>query len=165
MTGNFLIVSSCAAPFFAWDASYSFRPGSAPENEAVQTLSSGPSKSGRKRRALVVDDVADVTDMLSVLLTHAGFDVITANSAVAALTVARAHQFDVIISDIGMPEMNGFEMAKTLRSFPGYEATPMVAVTGYAMFNDLEESLRSGFTAHMTKPIDPHALLNLIDQL
>jgi CheY-like chemotaxis protein len=119
----------------------------------------------QKRRALVVDDVSDVTEMLSVLLAHAGYDVTTASSAAAALASARKEQFDVVISDIGMPEMNGYELAKAIRTIPGYEVTPMVAVTGYSMFNDREQSIKSGFTAHMTKPIDPGALLDLIEQL
>lgn len=127
--------------------------------------SSDTTPAGKKRRALVVDDVTDVTDMLSVFLTHAGYEVVTANSAPAALDAARKGQFDIVISDIGMPEMNGYELVKTLRTYPGYEVIPMVAVTGYSMFNDREQSLRSGFTAHMTKPIDPRALLNLIEQL
>lgn len=126
---------------------------------------STPKEPRQKRRALVVDDIPDVTDMLSILLTHAGYEVITADSAIAALETARDHHFDVIISDIGMPEMNGYELAKALRTFPGYETVPMVAVTGYSMFNDREKSLKSGFTAHMTKPIDPRALLDLIEQL
>jgi CheY-like chemotaxis protein len=117
------------------------------------------------RTALVVDDVADVTEMLAVVLTHAGYNVVTAGSAPAALQAARERQFDVIISDIGMPDMNGYQLAREVRQLPGYEAVPMVAVTGYSMFDDKERSTDAGFTAHMTKPIDPRALLDLIDQL
>jgi CheY-like chemotaxis protein len=117
------------------------------------------------RTALVVDDVADVTEMLAVVLTHAGYDVTTAASAPAALSFARQQQFDVIISDIGMPEMNGYQLAREVRQLPGYETTPMVAVTGYSMFDDKERSTKAGFSAHMTKPIDPRALLDLIEQL
>jgi CheY-like chemotaxis protein len=118
-----------------------------------------------KRRALVVDDALDVTEMLSVLLTHAGYDVVTAASARAALAAARARHFDVVISDIGMPEMNGYELAKALRALPNYQNVPLVAVTGFSMFDDRERSLSSGFNVHMTKPIDPRALLDLIDKL
>ncbi len=117
------------------------------------------------RTALVVDDVADVTEMLSVLLTHAGYDVVTAASARKALEAAHNQLFDVIISDIGMPEMNGYQLAREIRALPGYEAVPMVAVTGYSMFDDKERSRSAGFNAHMTKPIDPRALLDLIEQL
>lgn len=118
-----------------------------------------------RRSALVVDDVADVTEMLAVVLSHAGYNVVTAGSAPAALQAARERQFDVIISDIGMPEMNGYQLAREVRQLPGYETTPMVAVTGYSMFDDRERSANAGFNAHMTKPIDPRALLDLIEQL
>lgn len=118
-----------------------------------------------RRKALVVDDVADVTEMLAVVLTHAGYSVTTAASAPAALKAAGERQFDVIISDIGMPEMNGYQLAREMRQLPGYESVPMVAVTGYSMFDDKERSTNAGFNAHMTKPIDPRALLDLIEQL
>lgn len=117
------------------------------------------------RSALVVDDVADVTEMLAVVLSHAGYSVVTAASAPAALKAARERQFDVVISDIGMPEMNGYQLAREMRTLPGYETVPMVAVTGYSMFDDKERSTKAGFNAHMTKPIDPRALLDLIEQL
>ena len=134
-------------------------PPYSPQNEVSQ------GKYPSKRRALVVDDVADVTEMLFVLLSHAGYDVVTASSAPAALEAAGGRQFDVIISDIGMPNMNGYQLAMALRLLPGYETVPMVAVTGYSMFDDRERSMNAGFTAHMTKPIDPRALLDLIEQL
>ena len=118
-----------------------------------------------RRWALVVDDVSDVTEMLSVLMTHAGYDVSTASSAHDAISLAREHHFDVVISDIGMPEMNGYELAEALRLLPGYENIPMVAVTGYSMFDDRNRSLSAGFNEHVTKPIDPRAFLDLIDQL
>ena len=117
------------------------------------------------RTALVVDDVADVTEMLAVVLTHAGYNVVTAASAPAALKAASERQFDVIISDIGMPDMNGYQLAREVRQLPGYQTVPMVAVTGYSMFDDKERSTKAGFNAHMTKPIDPRALLDLIEQL
>lgn len=122
-------------------------------------------KLGHRRNALVVDDVADITEMLSVMLTFAGYAVVTASSAMAALEAARQHHFDVVISDIGMPEMSGYQLAEALRLLPGYESVPMVAVTGYSMFDDRERSLNAGFNAHLTKPIDPQALLELIEKL
>ena len=131
----------------------------APDREVLQR------EPGARRTALVVDDVADVTEMLAVVLTHAGYAVVTAASAPAALRAARERQFDVVISDIGMPEMNGYQLARELRLLPGYETTPLVAVTGYSMFDDKERSTNAGFNAHMTKPIDPRALLDLIDKL
>lgn len=131
----------------------------APDPETLNT------EADERRSALVVDDVADVTEMLAVVLSHAGYSVVTAASAPAALKAARERQFDVIISDIGMPEMNGYQLAREMRQLPGYATIPMVAVTGYSMFDDKERSTNAGFNAHMTKPIDPRALLDLIEQL
>ena len=134
-------------------------PDLSPDEEVVTT------EPPERRSALVVDDVADVTEMLAVVLTHAGYSVVTAASAPAALKAASERQFDVIISDIGMPEMNGYQLARQMRTMPGYETVPRVAVTGYSMFDDKERSTNAGFNAHMTKPIDPRALLDLIEQL
>jgi len=126
---------------------------------------SSSENSERSRSVLVIDDVSDVTDMLTVLLTHAGYDVTAAASALEAISLAQDHQFDLIISDIGMPEMNGYELAQALRSQAGYEVVPMVALTGFSMFDDRNRSLMAGFNAHVTKPIDPRRFLDLIEQL
>jgi len=119
----------------------------------------------KKRRVLIVDDVLDVTDILSVFLTRAGFDVVTTDSAPSALSAALEQQFDLIVSDIGMPSMTGYELAKVLRAIPRYETVPMVAVTGYSMFGDRQDALKAGFTAFVTKPIDFDSLLELIEHL
>jgi CheY-like chemotaxis protein len=140
-------------------------------SESNQTSEFAPSiekadiEAQTRRSALVVDDVADVTEMLAVVLSYAGYKVVTASSAPAAIKAARERQFDVIVSDIGMPDMNGYQLAREVRKLPGYENVPMVAVTGYSMYDDKERSTKAGFNAHMTKPIDPRALLDLIEQL
>jgi CheY-like chemotaxis protein len=115
-----------------------------------------------RRHALVVDDNPDITAMLSAVLRHAGYDVSTAHSAPDALAVALAKQFDVVISDIGMPGMNGYELARALREVPEYSATPMVAVTGYAMYDDRDRAMEAGFDTHLSKPIDPVDLTQAI---
>jgi len=122
-----------------------------------------PRKSSYK--VLVVDDVPDVTDMIALFLGHAGFDVTTANSPQTAIELAAETQFDIVISDIGMPEMNGYELAERLRDRRDYRTTPLVAVTGYTEYDDRGRSLQAGFNAHLTKPINPSQLLNLIEQL
>lgn len=119
----------------------------------------------RKSRALVVDDAPDVTEMLAMLLRYAGFDVVTVFSAQDALETARGEEFDVVVSDIGMPGMNGYELAEALRSLPEYREVPMVAVTGFAMYDDRDRALESGFNAFLTKPINPLDLLELIKRL
>ena len=120
---------------------------------------------GDKPSALVVDDAADVTEMLAMFLRHAGYKVVTADSAFEALSAARGQHFDVIVSDIGMPQMNGYELAEAVRTLPDYYAVPMIAVTGFTMYDDRERAIQSGFNAHLTKPINPMALLELIERL
>jgi two-component system CheB/CheR fusion protein len=116
-------------------------------------------------RALVVDDAPDVVEMLAMLLRHSGYTVTTASSAPDALTAAQEGLFDVVVSDIGMPGMNGYELAEALRALPDYVGVPMVALTGFSMYADRERALASGFNAFLTKPIDPTALIELIARL
>ena len=115
-----------------------------------------------RRRALVVDDSPDVADMLTIVLRHAGYEVETAYSASEALMAAFARRFDVVVSDIGMPGMDGYELVRRLRELPEYRATPMVAVTGFASYDDRERSLSEGFTAHLSKPVDPATLTSTL---
>lgn len=112
--------------------------------------------------ALVVDDNPDITEMLAAVLRHAGYTVSSAHSAPDALTLALARHFDVVVSDIGMPGMTGHELAQALRAMPEYRSIPMVAVTGFDMYDDRERSSEAGFSAHLSKPIDPLALTQAI---
>jgi CheY-like chemotaxis protein len=119
----------------------------------------------RRVNVLIVDDVADVTEMIALLLKHAGYKVMTANSAPMALQLAHKHSFDLIISDIGMPEMNGYELATSLRAQPEYQGIPIIAVTGYSEYDDRGRAVQAGFNAHITKPIDPTRLIDLMNDL
>ena len=118
-----------------------------------------------RQRVLVVDDVTDVTEMIALFLKHAGYEVTTANSAGNALELAGDRCFDLIISDIGMPEMNGYQLAESLRALTDYQTTPLIAVTGYTEYDDRGRSLDAGFNAHLTKPINPSQLLELVGKL
>jgi CheY-like chemotaxis protein len=124
-----------------------------------------PTVRSSRLRVLVVDDVPDVTEVIALFLKHAGYDVATADSATMALQLTNERTFDLIISDIGMPEMNGYELAEALRGHANYQGIPMIAVTGYSEYDDRARALKSGFSAHLTKPIDPTQLLNLMNKL
>ena len=144
--------------------------GAFAKSNAKRSFSKQPARSVRGARAcgqsiLIVDDVADVTEMIALFLKHAGFDVTTANSADSALRLTVDNHFDLIISDIGMPEMNGYELAESLRKRGDYSDTPLIAVTGYTEYDDRGRSLRAGFNAHITKPINPSHLLDVIGEL
>jgi CheY-like chemotaxis protein len=119
----------------------------------------------RRGAVLVVDDVPDVTEMIGLLLKHAGYDVSTADSARSALRLAQKKNYDLVISDIGMPEMNGYELAEALRGLNHYSKTPMIAVTGYSEYDDRGRAVQAGFNVHLTKPIEPAHLLNLMNEL
>src|SRR2546421_7395915 len=153
-------------PQFLDTSSNFFVTGAANNSNNVAPLGhKDPSTKEQKPMALVVDDVADVTEMISLFLQHAGYTVATADSATAALELAREEAFDVVISDIGMPGMNGYELVEALRELPDYRVVPIIAVTGYSMYADRERAIQSGFDAHLTKPIDPSTLLDLIAEL
>lgn len=112
-----------------------------------------------------MDDSPDVLEMFGIMLSLSGYEVAVAASATEALEHARATQFDVIVSDIGMPEINGYELARRLRELPGYANVPMIAVTGFTRYKDHAQALESGFNAHLSKPVYPTTLLNLIERL
>ena len=138
------------------------KPRARPARQA--TKSKDDYKAGRGA-VLIVDDVPDVTEMIGLLLKHAGYDVSTADSAKAALRLARKTNYDLVISDIGMPEMNGYELAEALRGLNNYNTTPMIAVTGYSEYDDRGRAVEAGFNVHLTKPIEPAQLLNLMNEL
>src|SRR5215203_5234990 len=116
-------------------------------------------------RVLVVDDAPDVTELLAVLMSHAGYEVAMAFSATEAFDAARTGHFDAVISDIGMPGMNGYQLAEALRALPAYQSTPLIAVTGFTLFEDRERARRAGFDDFLHKPINPSDLLDAVRKL
>jgi two-component system CheB/CheR fusion protein len=103
--------------------------------------------------------------MIAMLLRHAGYDVVPVFSAMEALNAARIEQFDVVVSDIGMPEMNGYELAENLRALPDYESVPLIAVTGFSLHDDRNQALNAGFNHFLAKPINPISLIELVEGL
>ena len=102
----------------------------------------------------MVDDSNDTTEMLKVALRLDGATVATANSAVEALATLSQQPFDVILSDIAMPGMDGFEFLHQLRNLPLHTQTPVLALTGFACPEDVDRAHREGFLNHVPKPID-----------
>jgi len=115
-----------------------------------------------KPYALVVDDSADIAFMLLMILQHSGYDGVMALSATEALALAKREHFNLVISDIGMPAMNGYELAGALRALPGYATIPMIAITGFAQYDDRDRALDAGFDTYVKKPVDPQELIDLI---
>jgi PAS domain S-box-containing protein len=114
---------------------------------------------------LVVDDSADTTEMVQHLLEIGGATVTAVTSGFEALRVADQKQFDVILSDISMPGMDGFEFLHRLRKVPGYHDLPAVALTGFGRPEDVQRAYDQGFVAHLTKPFDIQALACLLQKM
>jgi CheY-like chemotaxis protein len=139
--------------------------GGDPRPERAPREGMGRGESAARPRALVVDDAPDVAEMVGMMMSLAGYEVETALSAPDALEIAGRASFDVIISDIGMPFMNGYEFAERLRLTPGYEAVPLIAVTGFTMYDDRTRALAAGFNDFLTKPINTRDLLGAVERL
>jgi CheY-like chemotaxis protein len=111
-------------------------------------------------RVLVVDDTPDTLEMLSLMLTLSGAQVLVAASAREALAVIERTPPDVLVSDLGMPEMDGFDLVRTLRERGS--RMPAVALTGFSSDEYRTRAFESGFQAHLTKPVEPDALVSLV---
>ena len=111
-----------------------------------------------KRRILVVDDNVDAAESLAMLLRLEGHDVRVAHDGTAGLAAVEADPPDLVFLDIGMPVMNGYEVAMRLRQRPGLEHLLLVAMTGWGQEEDRRRSQEAGFNHHLVKPADPEAL-------
>jgi CheY-like chemotaxis protein len=114
------------------------------------------------RRILVVDDNVDAAGSLSALLEHAGHEVRTTHDGPGALEEARTFRPEVVLLDIGLPGMDGYEVAREIRRLTWGNETLLVAVTGYGQEEDRRCSREAGFDAHLVKPVDPEALRALL---
>lgn len=114
---------------------------------------------------LIVDDSSESTEMLGKLLELEGAFVDSARSGAEALEIAHQKRFDLVISDISMPEMDGYQLLRELRALPQMENVPAIALTGYGRTADIERAHAEGFAEHLTKPIDIDQLLQIVKRL
>lgn len=105
-------------------------------------------------RVLVVDDNGDAADILGMFLEMLGYEVAVAYGSVQALALAQQVLPDVCLLDIGLPDINGYELARQLRNLPGLQGVGLAAVTGYGQARDKEAAFEAGFDAHFVKPLD-----------
>jgi two-component system CheB/CheR fusion protein len=100
--------------------------------------------------------------MLTYLLELEGATVISAASGTEALEIAGQKNFDVIVTDISMPLMDGFEFLRRLRLIPSQREVPVIALTGYGRMEDMERAKAAGFFSHVTKPLDTDDLFRIM---
>lgn len=115
-------------------------------------------------RVLIVDDEADARELLRRLLTEHGCEVETADSAAEALKRAGAGEYDVLLTDIGMPGTDGYELLRRVRA-AGRGEPKAIAVTAFARPEDRERAFAAGFDAHLSKPVNPARLLQVVTQV
>lgn len=116
-------------------------------------------------RVMVVDDNADAAEMMAMFLEAAGHQVLVEHSASRALERARAETPDVCLLDIGLPEVNGNELAQRIRTQPETANAVLIAVTGYGQAQDRQDALAAGFRHHLVKPVDPAKLVALLAEI
>jgi|RhiMetdeSRZDD1v2_1073273.scaffolds.fasta_scaffold26746_5 PAS domain S-box-containing protein len=114
------------------------------------------------QRTLVVEDNDDARDMLRTLLELDGHTVYVAANGIAALAAALEHRPDVAVVDIGLPEMDGYEVARKLRASESLKAIKLIALTGYGQADDARRAHEAGFDLHVVKPIDPERLADAV---
>jgi two-component system CheB/CheR fusion protein len=121
--------------------------------------------SAAKRRLLVVDDNKDAAESMSMLLEMWGHEVAFAYDGPTALETAEQWQPEAVFLDIGLPGMDGYEVAERMRELPRAKGAVLIAITGYGQDDDRLRSRRAGIDHHLVKPVAPDALRNLIDSL
>lgn len=119
----------------------------------------------RRKRLLIVEDNLDVAQMLSEVLQIYGYITVVAHDGIAALELARSFRPDVALVDIGLPLMDGYQLARRFRQLPELRATRLFAVTGYGQLSDRLRSAEAGFDRHLVKPVDLEELRRLIEDV
>jgi two-component system OmpR family response regulator len=126
-------------------------------NSGTRTLAKSAS-----RRVLVVDDNVDAANSIAQLLELLGHRVRCVYDGPSALSATDDFRPEIVVLDIGLPGMDGYEVARRLRDRRDFKSTPIVAVTGYSQEEDRARSREAGFSEHLAKPVDPEMLHNLV---
>ena len=131
----------------------------------AEQVVSTPARAARvPRRVLVVDDNIDAGEMLTEVLSRWGHRVTLATDGLHALELAAQLEPEIVLLDIGLPELDGYQVAARLREMPGLAATRIVAVTGYGQIEDIRKVRAAGFAAHLVKPIEMDVLRRMLDE-
>jgi CheY-like chemotaxis protein len=135
----------------------------APPASAEQGASLTAAKPERRLRVLIVDDNADAVEMLAELLETLGYEVRYALDGPSALELVRDYYPDIALLDLGLPVMDGYELARRLREQPALAEIRLIAATGYGQESDRARSSQAGFDLHFVKPLDLKQLLKALE--
>jgi two-component system CheB/CheR fusion protein len=134
----------------------------APQARPEAAAAAAPRNGHQSRRLLLIDDNVDAVESLALLLSADGHQVRTAYEGTTALALAEDFHPDLVILDIGLPGMDGYEVAREIRSRPTIGSPTLVALTGYGQQEDRKRARAAGFDHHFIKPADVRALQKLI---
>jgi len=139
----------------------------APESASVREAAPADSAEAAvvSRRILVADDNVDALESLALLLRLSGHEVFSAANGAVALESAAQHAPEVVLLDIGMPLLDGYEVARRIRAQPWGKAMKLVALTGWGQEADRRRSQEAGFDSHLVKPLDLEKLTRLLERL
>ena len=141
-------------------------PRSGPPAEPSVAGAANPADGGANPlRILVADDNKDAADTLSALLEVFGHTVRQVHDGEAAVACVTEFDPHLVLLDIGMPRLNGYECCRQIRALPGGQARTLVAITGWGQPDDRRKSAEAGFDQHLVKPVDPEALAHLVGKL
>jgi len=129
---------------------------------SVQNAFPSPNNSARLRRILVADDNLDAGETLAMLLRLDGHEVHVATDGLEALDMFARVAPEVVILDIGMPGLSGYEVAQRIRDLGGDRPVTLIAITGWGQKADKDRAAASGFDHHFTKPVEPAMLSELL---
>jgi PAS domain S-box-containing protein len=131
--------------------------------EAPREEAAPPAGANGSRRVLIIEDNADAAESLQMLLELSGFEVTTAADGTSGLATARRFQPDVVLCDIGLPGgLDGYGVARELRADSAFQSVRLIALTGYGQAEDQRRAYAEGFDLHLTKPVDPVLLKDLL---
>lgn len=116
-------------------------------------------------RILIVEDNEENRDSLSRRLQRRGFEVITAVDGKAGVATAKAEKPDLILMDMNMPELDGWQATRQIKAEPGFEQLPVIALTAHAMLGDRDRAIEAGCIDYHTKPIEFPKLIEQIEQI
>ena len=138
-------------------------PRRVPQASLTESSASPAAAARGARRILVVDDNEDAAGTLAMLLEMSGHEVLVAHDGPEALGIAVSHPLDVVLLDLGLPAMDGYEVARRLREISGFQGTRLIALTGYGQDSARRAAIEAGFEAHLVKPVDFEELLRMIE--
>jgi len=133
--------------------------------DAIQEQPTADEDHGVKYRILIIEDNQDAAETAELMLRHKGYDVKTAHSGFTGLEVAQTFRPQVVLCDIGLPGMDGYQVVRSIRQHPEISSAYMIALTGYGRKEDQQDAHQAGFDMHLTKPIDYNNLHQLLVKL